>query len=282
MRQDNYIAVINFQLELNLECNSKEEYLIADDRFFTQMEKSIDLIHELKPDIAIFPEMSFHEKYEKIMLDISMEVLVIYGSTYIDNKNYTIIYQGGKRYNVLKRYPCPDEPMARKYSTILPEEFLSKYLNEHTFIVKGEKMVVLSCIEYYKVAYYIARQQNQIFGFFVPASSSNLDVFLQESMATHNHNENIYSFICNTVSKYNGKPYGIGQSYIFGPIHENERKWIKEDGIDSFNHLASIAKLNNGNSYIYGKFAIPKFISRFKRSCFYESTPQDVIVRKII
>ena len=282
MRQENYIAAINFQLELNLASNSKEEYLIVDDRYFAQMEKSIDLIRELKPDIAIFPEMSFHEKYEEIMKDISNEVLVIYGSTYIDNKNYTVIYQGGKRYNVLKRYPCPDEPMARKYSNILPEEFLCNYLDEHTFVVKGEKIVVLSCIEYYKVGYYIARQKNDVFGLFVPASNSNLEVFVQESMAIHNHNENIYSFICNTVSEYDSKPYGLGESYIFGPIHPNEREWIKEDGIDSFNHLASIAKLNNTNSYIYGKFAIPKFISRFKRSCFYESTPQDLIVNKII
>ena len=282
MRQNNYIAVISFQLELNLACNSKKEYLIVDDKYYTQMEKSIELLNELNPDIAIFPEMSFNEKYENIMLKISKDTLIVFGSTYIDGDNYTVIYQKGRRYNIMKKYPCPDEPMARHTSRILEREFLENYLEEHTFIVKGQKVIVLNCLEYYKVAYYISGQRNDVFGFLVPASSSNLDVFVQESMAIHNHNESIYSFICNTVSKYNGKDYGVGESYIFGPICKNERKWLKEEGVNSFNHLSSIAKINNKSEYIYGEFIISRFASKFKRSDFYESSPKNLIIKHII
>ena len=59
-----YFSIAFAQLTLNLDYNQNSEYLIADDTYFNQMEKVLEIIKNKPLDILIFPEMSFHEKYE--------------------------------------------------------------------------------------------------------------------------------------------------------------------------------------------------------------------------
>jgi len=282
-RKDDYISIVMFQLHLDLACNSKKEFLITTDDYINQMKNSIDIIHKLKPDIIVFPEMSYSNDFEDAMLEISKMSIVVYGSTYIDDHNTTIIFEGGIKREVVKRYPCVSEPMARKYKSLSANDFIRVYLSEHTFMVKDQRIVVLNCLEYYNMAYFIARDMNinNILGFVVPCSNSNTKVFLQESMAIHNHNENIYSFVCNTVSMYNGEAYGDGNSYIFGPIQKHEKDWLKEEGVLCFEHLSSIARLGKTSSYLYCEIADPKQMSRFGRSDFYETTPKNLTIGNI-
>ena len=285
MLRSNYLSVMQFQLKLEIKVESKRDVLVVTDEYYSQMEESIKKIKKLRPDICVFPEMSYQDCYNDVIKELSESgKLIIFGSTYVESVNKTHIYYDGKLTQVVKRYPCGSEPMIRFYEKIDVDKFINKYLDEHTFFVNGQKVYVLNCLEYYKVAYMIARNEKlakDLFGFIVPCSNSNPKVFIEESKAIHNHNENIYSFISNRVKK-NGE-YGYGKSYTFGPIQYHEKDWLAYEGIMSEDHNSSIVTLDSGTpSYIYGRYAIPSKISRFGRSDFYINTPLDVEVEKII
>lgn len=284
MRRDNYLAIVNFQLKLEIICNKDCDYIITNELYKQQMDESIKVLNTLKPDIAIFPEMSFNVEYEKDIKRLSKNSLIVFGSTYVGSMNKTKIYQDGKLHEVLKYFPSGSEPMIRFFDSIDIDTFLNKHLKEHEFFVKGHKFYILNCLEYYKVAYFIARDRQfskDLFGFLVPCSNSNPKVFIEESMAIHNHNENIYSFVCNRIKKDGN--YGYGKSYIYGPIQYHEKDWLTEEGILSDAHNCSILKHDSSTpSYSYGFFADPNIISRFGRSDLYINTPINVTVKNLI
>lgn len=285
MLKNNYLSVAQFQLKLKILCNSNQDVLVADEEYFKQMENSIQIIKELTPDISIFPEMAYHEKYDLLFRDLSKEgKMIVFGSTYVDHMNKTKVYINGTLQEVVKRYPCGSEPMIRFMDKISTEEFITRYLKEHEFFIKNKKIYVLNCLEYYQAAYTIARNtklSKNLFGFIVPCSNSNPIVFMEESKAIHNHNENIYSFVCNRV-KEDGKK-GYGKSYIFGPIQYHEKDWLKEEGIIAEAHNSSILTLDSSSSsYTFGYYAFSDCISRFGRSDNYLNTPINVTLKNLI
>lgn len=284
MLKNNYLAVASFQLKLEIVCKKDCDIMIITDLYKKQMENCIKVLENLKPDIAVFPEMAYSKLYEDAILKLSKNSLIVFGSTYVKSTNITKVYQNGKLYEVIKYFPSGSEPMIRFFEQIDTNTFIQKYLKEHEFFVKDQKIYVLNCLEYYKVAYFIARSKKlskNLFGFVVPCSNSNPKVFIEESMAIHNHNENVYSFVCNRIKKDGN--FGYGKSYIYGPIQYHEKDWLQEEGIQSDNHNCSILKHDSATpSYSYGYYAIPKCISRFGRSDFYVNTPLNVTVNNII
>lgn len=284
MLKNNYLSVLQFQLRLKIKCDHLHDYIIVDDDYKKQMEDCISVIEKLKPDIAIFPEMTYQETYDNTFKEFSKKGgLIIFGSTYIGSINYTMIYQNGKLNKVVKRFPCGSEPMVRFIEKMDTNTFISKHLKEHEFYVKGNKVYILNCLEYYESAYQIARTpelSSDLFGFIVPCSNSNPKVFTDESRAIHNHNEYIYSFVCNRIKDDGSGRYG--RSYIYGPIQYHEKDWLTEEGINSDDHNASILTLDLSTpSYAYGIFASGKSLSRFGRSDSYMNTPQNIIVKNL-
>lgn len=284
MLKNNYLAVLVFQLNLHIECTSTHDYIVVDDNYHKQILKAIEVIKELDPDVIVFPEMSYNSDYDVFFQTLSETgKLIVFGSTYKGNFNYTMVYDNGKIISVPKRFPCGSEPMVRYLDKISPAEFIDKYLHEHEFHVKGEKVYVLNCLEYYETAYLIARNpslNHKLFGFIVPCSNSNPKVFMDESKAIHNHNEFIYSFVANRIRGDSTNRYG--RSYIYGPIQYHEKDWLKEQGILSDEHNASILTLDKDTpSYAYGKYALGRDISRFGRSDCYLNTPKNVIVKNL-
>lgn len=285
MRQNNYLSVLQFQLKLKIKCDNFHDYLIADEEYLEQMKRCIEIINKLKPDIVIFPEMSYQNKYDLIFKEFSKsKKLIVFGSTYINNINNTMIFYDGNLKQIVKRFPCGSEPMIRFIEKIDVSEFLNTYLHEHEFNIKGNKLYVLNCLEYYEAAYTIARNfklSSDLFGFIVPCSNSNPKVFMDESKALHNHNEYIYSFVCNRIKNYGLE--GYGRSYIYGPIQYHEKDWLTQEGIISDNHNSSILTLDSSSpSYAYGKFACGKSLSRFGRSDNYINTPKNIIVKNLL
>lgn len=284
MLKNNYLAVVSFQLELEITCNHRNDVLLPSPFYYAQMKQCIQVLKDKKPHIAIFPEMSYQKQYEKELQLLSHDSFIVFGSTYLNSLNYTKVFYKGKNFDILKRYACGSEPMVRILDKPSIHDFLEKHLLDHTFEVEGNKIYVLNCLEYYQVAYYIARDpllNENLFGFIVPCSNSNPNVFLQESKAIHNHNERLYSFVCNRVKPKEPKQYG--RSYIFGPIQYHEKDWLAEEGIQGENHPSSILTLSqNIASYSYGWYAIPKVISQFGRSDFYISTPKQVTIHTLI
>ena len=147
-----------------------------------------------------------------------------------------------------------------------------------------QKVYVLNCLEYYEAAYLIARTpklSSALFAFLSPCSNSNPKVFMDESRALHNHNKFIYIFVYNRIKEE--QPNKYGKSYIYGPIQYHEKDWLNEEGIISDDHNASILTLDYSTpSYVFGKFACGKSLSRFGRSDCYLNTPKEVCVKNII
>lgn len=285
MLNNNYLSVVEFQLKLKIKCDSSHDYIIVDEEYQNQIARCIEVITELNPDVAIFPEMSYQSIYDETFKELSKSgKLIVFGSTYIGNINHTMVFQNGILKKVTKKFPCGSEPMVRFIDKINVTEFLEDYLAEHEFYVKDNKLYVLNCLEYYESAYQISRDSklsSNLFGFIVPCSNSNPKVFMEESKALHNHNEHIYSFVCNRI-KDDGK-VGYGRSYIYGPIQYHEKDWLRQEGIISDEHNASILTLDSSTpSYAYGKFASGKDISRFGRSDSYINTPKNIIVKNLL
>ena len=284
MLKNNYLSVLVFQLKLHIECTSTHDYIVINEEYHKQLTSCIDIIKELDPDIIIFPEMSASKEYADTFLEISRKnKLIVFGSIYAGNLNCTTVYQNGTLHLITKRFPCGSEPMVRFIPKITPNEFIRNYLAEHEFHVKGQKVYVLNCLEYYETAYLIARNPrlaSNLFGFIVPCSNSNPKVFMEESKAIHNHNEFIYSFVSNRIKGDYTNRYG--RSYIYGPIQYHEKDWLTEQGIESDEHNASILTLDKDTpSFAYGEYAIGKELSRFGRSDYYLNTPVNVTVKNL-
>lgn len=275
----NYIKVLGFQIKLELESNPEKEYVIKNKEYERQLEESWKVIKERNPNIVIYPEMTYIDDNEKIMRSLSKEKLIVAGSIYRDKRNTTIIFQDGEKLELPKKYASGAEPMIRFQEKITPQEFLKQNLSSHTFEIEGKKVVVLNCMEYYHLAYYIAREYPDIFALISPCSNNNPKVFQMESNALHNHNENIYSFVVNSVSNYNHQKYGKGQSYIYGPIQYHEKDWLSQENILSTTHPSSILTLDDSPSYFYGKFT--NNLVPYGRSDNYENNPKNILVKKI-
>jgi predicted amidohydrolase len=272
------LRVLAFQLIYNEYSDDKKEYLIINEDILKQIDKTIELINEKNPDLIIYPEMSYIPEYDEYFLKISKDKLIVFGSFYDEDLiNKTVVYYRGKKHLLPKIYPSPVEPMIRRVEWIEPSIFLSKYLKSHTFKLKKQQVYILNCMEYYHVAYYIARNsrlsKNAIL--VSPCSNSKVDLFLDETKAIHNHNEKIYSFVINCISKYNNKEYGCGNSYIYGPIQKTEKNWLEQEGITVDKHNCSIIKADDKARYIYGEFALEQ-LSNFGRSDLYRNTPKIV------
>ena len=48
-----------FQLKVNLDCNSVDEYIIETKEVNSQLEAAFSIIEKRKPDISLFPEMTY-------------------------------------------------------------------------------------------------------------------------------------------------------------------------------------------------------------------------------
>lgn len=271
-----YLKILGFQLKVNLACDHYKEYLVICKKYQEQIVESLKIIDRLSPDIVIYPEMCYSEDYDSEFIKLSKDKLIIAGSIYEENKNITVVYNNQVRHNIEKRYASGAEPMTRYIDYLEPDEFISKYLDEHTFFIKGKKIVVLNCMEYYHVAYYLARKYPDIFALISPCSNNNQSVFIEESKALHNHNENIYSFVVNCISDYNDKSYAKGESYIYGPIQHHEKEWLKKEGMESDKHNSSILALNGESSYFYGEFT--NNLVPYGRSDRYINNPKKVLV----
>ena len=285
MRVNNYLSVCMFQLKLDLDCNSQDEYLIETSETLRQIEKAFQIIEKYKPDIALFPEEAYLEKFEKKYQELSISKIIVAGSYYRNGINTTVIFQDGEKYEIAKGYASGAEPMARKISYISPKNFLETELKKHEFWIKGKKIYILNCMEYYHLAYYIARDeelQDDLFGIFSICSNSNTRVFEEETVCTHNHNESLYTFTLNCLSVYTGKEYGDGKSYIYGPISIHEKEWLRQEGIESKKNVCHILSLSDQDSqFVYGQFVFAENLSRYGRSDKYLNNPRNVVVENL-
>ena len=140
MLKNNYLSVMLFQLKLKIKCYSTHDYLEITDEYILQMKNSIQLIQVHKPAIAIFPEMSYQSEYDEIFKQLTQDgTLIVFGSTYIGNINYTMVFQNGNLIPVQKMFSCGSEPMVRFIPKIHTQYFLENYLASHEYWVKNKK-----------------------------------------------------------------------------------------------------------------------------------------------
>ena len=273
------MKILGFQFNISLDCDYKDEYLIKNENFYKQFKEAKEIISDKNADIIIFPEMCYLTEEDSYYKEISKGQLVIAGSYYENGLNKTIVFQDEKKYAILKCNASGAEPMIRNHTNIDTATFMKEHLKNHTFYVKDKKIIVLNCMEYYAHAYRIAREIKDVFAIICICSNSNQKVFKEESMALHNHQENVYSFVVNAVSNYMGKPYAKGESYGFGPIQYHEQDWLRKEGVLIDNHNAAIFKLGSDAAYFYGEFE--SILSRFGRSDAYTNNPKNFEIKKL-
>ena len=285
MRVNNYLSVCMFQLNVELDCNNENEYLIETSEVLHQIKSAFFFIEKYKPDIALFPEMTYVKRYKKIYKHLSHSRIIVAGSYYKNGINTTVIFSDGKKHEIPKAYASGAEPMARKITFLNPEVFLKQELKKHEFWIKGKKLYIFNCMEYYHAAYYTARNpelKDNLFGILSICSNSNTHVFEEETVCIHNHNENLYTFVLNCVSTYKDEHYGDGKSYIYGPISQHEKEWLRKEGLDSKNNVCHVLSLSKNKAQcMYGKFVFPEELSRFGRSDLYLNNPRDIIVKDL-
>lgn len=290
LRVNDYLSVLMIQLDMMLDCTPKYEYLIETDSFLGQISKAFEIMQEKSPDITLFPEMSYIEKFENNYKIFSRNnKIVIAGSYYKEGINTTVVFQDEKKYEIPKSYASGAEPMARNdvytKSWKEPKDYVQTNLKKHEFWIKGKKIYIFNCMEYYNLAYYVARDytcKDNLFGVFSVCSNSNTHVFEEETIVTHNHNESIYTFMLNCVSTYKGEKYGDGQSYIYGPITIHEKEWLVKDGIlskESYTHILSLREKKA--QYAYGDFLVSERLSKFGRSDNYVNNPRNVEIGEL-
>jgi len=270
-----YLKIMGFQLNLELESNSKCEYNICNDYYKKQMTDSFDLIDSNKPELVIYPELAYSDSYYEEFRQLSFNRLIVVGSIYRENINTTIVFLDGSLLEFPKLYASNQEPMVR-YIEKIDTETATHKLTDHIFYFSDKKIVILNCMEYYNLAYYLAREDKDIFALICPCCNNKMNLFKMESQAIHNHNENIYSIVVNSFGTYNGENFATGESYIYGPIQRQEKMWLMEDGITNDNHNSSILNMGDGISYFYGEFT--NNLKRFGRSDDYINNPQKVRV----
>lgn len=276
-----YLSVLCCQIELKLACDKSREFLIEDEIYYKQMNYILSFIKDRSPDIVVFPEMSYSEKFEKSLLKFSQNSLIVFGSIYENGKNETIVFFNQKKIKLEKCYLSGVEPSIRTQENISFTSFKKNHLIGHTFNLKGQKIIVLNCAEYYRTAYYLARDKTinkKLFGFLVPSANNNLDVFMEESVALHNHNDKVYSFVVNSKASYNDKDYAEGGSYIFGAMSKYEREVNNIQTLK--NKSNNIVLVDDDPCLIYGEYLInPK--TWFYRSDEYKHTPKNLEVIRL-
>lgn len=281
MRVNDYLSVLMCQLNMTLDCNSKDEYLVETESVYEQIGKAFKIMQDKQPDVTLFPEMAYVKAFEEEYKRFSKQgKIVAAGSYYEDGINKTVVFQDGKKYEIPKGYASGAEPMTRRIAYISPDEFLDVELKKHEFEVKGKKIYIFNCMEYYHLAYYVARSSkynDNLFGIFTICSNSNTHVFEEESIALHNHNESIYTFMLNCISTYRGKSYGDGQSYIYGPISIHEKEWLEKEGFMVKRNPMHILSLSGQDTeYAFGEFICSERLSRFGRSDKYVNNPRAI------
>ncbi len=273
-----YFKIGFAQMKLNLGCDNEKEFLIGDDLYFNQMDEVVKKIGDC--DVLIFPELSYHKNYESYFLSNSNNKIIVFGSCYVGNENFTIVYYNMKKYMIKKMFNSPVEPSIRYQENIGVKEFLKNNLKERTFVLNGKKFIVLNCAEYYKVAYFIARDEyksKNLFGFLVPCANNNNEVFLTETKAISNHNDNVYSFIVNSNSLYNGQKYSLGGSYVFGRVSPFERDSFKDFRLKE---SSNICCLDSGSYFVRGMY-LYKESSKYYRSDSFRHTPKNIKIERI-
>ena len=98
MRMNNYLSVCMFQLKLQLDCDSKDEFLIETSDVLKQLEECFRILEEYQPDIAMFPEMAYLERFEEIYQKQSKGRIIVAGSHYKDGINTTVIFEDGPKH----------------------------------------------------------------------------------------------------------------------------------------------------------------------------------------
>ena len=103
MRVNNYLSVCMFQLNLELGCDSQREYLIETDEVLKQFEEAFQIIEKYQPDISLFPEVAYLQRYEKTYQKLSASRIIVAGSYYNGNINTTVIFSDGKKYEIPRK-----------------------------------------------------------------------------------------------------------------------------------------------------------------------------------
>ena len=251
-----------------------------------QLERVWSIIDGSPCNFAVFPETCYFPEFYSNYVKHSENRLIIAGSSYNDEGlNETHVFENGKHRAIRKIFPSPVEVMELNHpNTSQPDSIIREWENDiendiwpdyFIDIPGGLKAAVLTCMDYYRLGYFLANSSiisPRLWGMVAPSSNGRQDIFLRLTRAIHDVNEKVYSIVVN--SRDNSRPTGWNQggSYIYGPITGNVKRQMTELG-QSDSHNSAIYRLGENASLLSMRLSPGDNITFFARSKNFHSNP---------
>ena len=258
----------------------------------SQLDKCWELMREHRPALAIFPELCYFPEVLPIYEELSRSCLIIAGSFYDENGvNTTQLFgPNGFQCQLPKLFPSPKEVMELNHPGTRRADELVRAWEEEVKAGKwppyfqpiGEKpgryLAILTCMDYYRLAYYIANStvlSPHIWGIAAPSSNGQMDVFFRLSGAIHDLNERMYSIVVNSRNEGRLAISSQGCSYVMGPITYNMKTMLSQSGQEN-EHFSFISQLGEGAEAVCMDLIDGARVRFFARSKDFQSNPTNI------
>ena len=254
-----------------------------------QIQRVWSIMDETAANLVVFPETCYFPELSNVYAERSESAVIIAGSAYNEKGlNETHIYQNGNHRVIRKIFPSPVEVMELNYPNDRQPDLVikewekniqnGKWSDYFIDLPGGRKAVVLTCMDYYRLGYYIANSSiisPHLWGMIAPSSNGKQDIFLRLTAAIHDLNEKVYSIVIN--SRNNSRPSGWDQggSYVYGPITGNVKSKMVDIG-QTDSHVSAIYTLGDGAQALSMSLIPGEDVTFFARSKDFLSNPTNI------
>ena len=254
-----------------------------------QVRRAWQIADETHADLVIFPETCYFPELFDEYTKRSEKRIIVAGTGYNDaGINEAHVFQNKRHLALRKIFPSPIEVMELNHpNTLRPDEVIKDWETRiqrgdwpdyFISLPDGRKAVVLTCMDYYRLGYYLAGSSlisPKLWGMIAPASNGRQDIFLRLSGAIHDANDKVYSIVVNSRNETRPPDNDQGGSYIYGPITSNVRSKMLSIG-QTDTHFSAIYRLGDGAESLALSLLPGEDITFFARSKDFFSTPTNV------
>ena len=255
-----------------------------------QVKRIWEIMDETHYDLVVFPETCYFPDLSDEYVKRSENCIIVAGSGYNEEGvNETHVYQNKCHCVLRKIFPSPFEVMELNHpNNNWPDEIIKDWetqIQKNTWpdyfisLPDGRKAVILNCMDYYRLGYYLAASSvisPKLWGMIVPSSNGRQDVFLRLTGAIHDANEKVYSIIVNSRDKNRRAKEDQGGSYVYGPITRNVKG--KMVGIGQTNdHSSAIYQLGDDAEALAMNLLPGEDVTFFARSKNFFSNPTNIV-----
>lgn len=258
-----------------------------------QLERCWALVEEHKPDLVVLPETCYFPQIEDTYRQMAADGrLVVAGSAYSEaSVNETHIFAAdGSHCALPKIFPSPKEIMElnhpnRQVADVLIAEWeagikAGRWPDYFPLIdaERGRRIAVLTCMDYYRLGYYVANSSvmsPHVWGLVSPSSNPQQEIFLRLAEAVHDANERVYSMVLNSHNESRVAGSSQGESFVLGPITPNVKAMLEDNGQEN-PHFSFIYQLGEAPEALMMDLIDGEDVRFFARSKDFFSNPTNI------